>query len=235
VQERLDRLKSEATELGAMAKEVENSTAHELTLLDTSVRDQALATKILRQAGAILRSVDVGGTSSRHALQEAVKEVSAASDAFEAQAKMLKTMKKGIKAYVDRAAAAANEVSSSLAQERRNLQLAQNSHSTLRDRIEKKRQSHQAEAKAAEEFLQRLAKGCQGSALKQEESRRSVEIHALEDARRVLEGQRVDIAAEEGEQAGGLRGSRRNAAVDVSKLSPIERAALEMGLSTDGS
>lgn len=217
---------STITALGVAAAEATEGAKSELTFMEENRKDQALASKILKQAIVILRNLEET-SSAQDAVQHAAaaKELAAARSNLHAQLDALGAARKATDAQVGQVALKAAAASRSLRRESEGLELARDSHVTERLRAERGRQAREAEINEATAFLQILRVGCApaaAAALRQ----RGAEVKALEDAEEVLEGRAVRAEV-------GARALRGTAGVNMSRLSPIERAALEMGVVVD--
>jgi hypothetical protein len=231
LEESMEKLRGDKTKLVATAKEVADGATKELALLETGLKDQTLATKILAQTVAILSETDLSTSDQDGAQQNvasAVRELTAAKKAFEVQAKTTAVAKKSVADAAKEASDRVAEIERAIDREIDSFQLARDSHATMRMQNSDRKASRESEVAEINEYLNGLGKGCEaapGSA--PEEKQRKAEVHMLEDAQKVLAGKPVDLKP----QASNLRGKPT---VDTSKLSPIERAAVEMGLSVDG-
>jgi len=224
---RLTSLESAAQNLNSAAKEAANQTAQELALLQAGGRDQSLATKIIQQASTILANSEMATQSEAGAaIKDAVKALATAQKVFQAQADSLDSSNKAVQNQDEALSSNARELARALGRQRQTLQLARDNHASQRLRSEEAQKAHEAEEQEATAFLQKLDAGCSKAAVAHQKQRRSAEVRALEDAGKVMKGKRVG----HGTKGNSLRGKKK---VDMSKLSPIERAALEMGVSDD--
>eukprot|EP00929_Paragymnodinium_shiwhaense_P002622 TRINITY_DN102924_c0_g1_i1.p1 TRINITY_DN102924_c0_g1~~TRINITY_DN102924_c0_g1_i1.p1 ORF type:complete len:709 (+),score=295.74 TRINITY_DN102924_c0_g1_i1:98-2224(+) len=247
LQEGLDRLQSEKNEIAASAQEVANDTSKEFAMMDAGVKDEELATKILQQASKFLQESEAAGGQalqaySNQAVQAAIEELAKAKKLFKAQVKFGHEAKKDVGKRISAVAAAAKQAKAALEKESSGLILARDASAALLRRSKEESVSREAEAVELKKYIDGLGKSCEAAgndnagAKKEsspEERQRAAEMQVLEDARKVLKGEKLAGQGRFGAVGGSLRGAPK-AAVDPSKLSPLEQAAMEMGLAPDG-
>mmetsp|Transcript_29582 Transcript_29582/g.75325 ORF Transcript_29582/g.75325 Transcript_29582/m.75325 type:complete len:619 (-) Transcript_29582:63-1919(-) len=215
----------------AATKEDAESVGRERAHLASGAKDQALATKILAQALAILGDLQSSSRlASRHAkaFGNAVGALKAAKVAFTSHTEVLDGMLREIAASAKAEDARSQESVRSLDHERANLELVRDSHESRRTRCLESKQVYEAQAAEASQYAETLDGECSPKLYAMESSEREVQIHALEDAQRVLEGREV---VKESAAYLNLRGATQKA--EQSSMSPMERAAAEMGVAVD--
>jgi len=224
--EELEKLNTLAAAVTDSAKTVLEQASKEQALIQSGRKDQVLATKILDQASTILKELGVdkttkavaGLTSAKKMLNAQVK----AADGFMREAAS-KAKSIGEKALV---------LTKTQESEQHNLELARDDHSSQRLSGVANKQLYDADVDQAIAFVQKLEASCKGDAQQTAEQQRSVQVHALEDANKALDGKLVETKS----VANSLRGadsSQAKAAPDFANMTPMERAAAEMGVSSD--
>eukprot|EP00927_Polykrikos_kofoidii_P052247 TRINITY_DN4602_c0_g1_i1.p1 TRINITY_DN4602_c0_g1~~TRINITY_DN4602_c0_g1_i1.p1 ORF type:complete len:658 (+),score=152.01 TRINITY_DN4602_c0_g1_i1:103-2076(+) len=223
LQQDLTRVSSEMTQLDKVAKEAAASAEAELASLMSNGKEQVLASRILAQGVAVLRKLDATSGVTAHKLI-------AAGNAFQAQVKAFTHLQRDVKVEARQIREVAAETRRALGRERNGLVMARDSHEARRLQSVDGKATHDTEAQKTREYLNRLVRTCQSSSSSAEELRHQTELHLLGDVEEALEGRRVG-------QERSLRGTKKTNAketkVDTSKLSPIERAAMEMGVPID--
>eukprot|EP00927_Polykrikos_kofoidii_P056813 TRINITY_DN50899_c0_g1_i1.p1 TRINITY_DN50899_c0_g1~~TRINITY_DN50899_c0_g1_i1.p1 ORF type:complete len:654 (-),score=148.08 TRINITY_DN50899_c0_g1_i1:94-2055(-) len=215
------RVSAEIAQLDAVVKEAVASANVELDHLRKNEKEQALATGILSKGVAVLRELGVTGT-------EATQDLIVARNTFQAQRKDWAPLQRDVEVNARKIRELAEEARRALRRESHGLVMASDSHNAKRSRSVRGKAAYEAEAQGAMEYLNKLKPVCQASLASAEKWRRQAEVHLLEDTEEALEGHRVG-------REGSLRGTTKKATVDMDKLSPIERAALEMGVPVDES
>jgi len=114
--------------------------------------------------------------------------------------------------------------------ERRNLDMAKAKHEESLAQESEDSQRTEKELQEVASYLDSLGKDCDKKTVntyQQADRRKKEQVQALNDAVKVLNGEDVTLSGEEAVAAEEQQAS----AVDLSKLSPMERAAAEMGVS----
>lgn len=220
----LGKLKQSASAVATSAKGVFQQASKEQALVQSSRKDQQLATKILDQALTILR--ELGRSNS-----------STVVSALESGKKMLLTQIKASAGFEHDSSAKAKAVgemaiafTKSQESEQHNLEFSRDDHASQRLRGVENKQLYEADVQEAATYAQKLESSCSADAESEAQRQRSLQERALEDADKALDGKLVEAKS----SASNLRG------VDSSKpkpvpenLTPMQRAAMEMGISTD--
>lgn len=220
----LAKLQQSAAAVTASAKGVLQQVAKEQALLRSSRKDQQLATKILDQAMTILKELR---------LSNSVKVLGGLDSAK-------KTLLAQMKASVDfehgssSKAKAVGEIgvafNKAQESEQHNLEFARDDHSSQRLRGVENKRLYEADVQDATTYAQKLASSCTIDSENEAKQQRSLQVHALEDAGKALDGKLFEAKT----TASSLRGidsSKPKAASE--NLTPMQRAAMEMGISTD--
>lgn len=238
----LDNVRSAQSQIGTTAQEVADDATKELASLETGVKDQDLATKILNKASKFLQEADMAGDmqgSKQGAVKAAVQALAKAKSFFQEEERASEQGKEETNQRVSAITAVAEDAKAALEKEANGVILARDSHADLRRRSEEDKATREAESAELEKYIQGLGSSCEtvagdsaDSNPSPEERQQKAEVQMLEDAKKVLKGEKL---GETRRGNSGLRGGAAKVKVDTSKLTPLQRAALEMGLSTDGS
>jgi len=222
--EELKKLQTLASAVTESAKTVLEQARKEEALVQGSQKDQELATKILGQAVTILGELGMSNTS------KAVSGLISAS-------KMLATQVQSAAGFQEEALSKAKTISEkalALTQlqesEQHNLEFAQEDHASQRLRTEGNKHLYEDDAQEATVYVQKLEESCKADVESQAAQQRSVQVHALEDADSALAGK-----LEAKISVNNLRGAdaSHSKPTEEKNLTPMQRAALEMGVSED--
>jgi hypothetical protein len=220
------------------AKDVEVMGKKEKALAENSGRDHQLATRILDQAVAILSDFEARGAAEGFPAAVSKGAGSAASALRSARATFaaLNSASGSYLQEVDEAlqtvSDAAAEAVHSQKRERTNIELAKDKHEQKRSEAIQNRRDVATEVKTAQSFVQQLKAECGSKIYAEEDRRRADQIQALEDAKRTLDGQAV-VTVVDRDPYGIDSNTNDGSAADKKELSPMERAAMEMGVSTN--
>jgi len=221
----LSRLQASATVVAAVSKGTSQEAAEEDALLKRFSKDGVLATKIIAQAIALLAEQQSASSSGIQAATAALKSAEAT---FEAQAQGAGASRQEATAEARLVVGAAEEVTHTLKRERMNVELSRDNHVSERERSSSEQRLHEARARGAAAYLQDLDRECKENIFALAERERKAQIRALKDAQRALEGKEPLATA----SPSGLRGGVAPA-LEAGDLSPMERAAAEMGVAVD--
>lgn len=206
------------------AKVVVEQAKKDEALAQSSRKDQELAVKILGQAVTILRELGVSNTS---------KAVSGLVDAN----KIVETQVQLASDFQQQAAVKAHAIAdSALAlfqlqeSEQHNLEFAREDHASQRLRAAENKRLYEDDAQEASEYVQKLEESCKADVQSQVAQQRSIQVHALEDADSALAGKLK--ASSNGNSLRGT-GASSSKPKEAKNLTPMQRAAAEMGISTD--
>lgn len=220
----LSKLQATSAEVTASAKSVAAQVSKEQALVQSSRKDQQLATKILDQAMTILKELGMSNsTKVVSALDSAKKMLFAqikASSGFEQQAKAAS------KALSENALTLTKTQES----EQHNLEFAKDDHASQRLRGVENKRLYEADVQEASTYVKKLEESCKANAMGEAKQQRSAQVHALEDADKALQGKLVEAKS----TANSLRGFDASHPKPLPEnLTPMQRAAMEMGISTD--
>jgi chromosome segregation ATPase len=214
----LNRIKETNATLLLSAKEVtEEQSTREQEFIKNGAKDQALASKILSQAISILSEMERTG--------KVVENLKSAKAAFEAQMEAATSARKELVDTTREVKRSSSESVTALEGERVNLEIARFSHVSQQARCEESQHMFEAEAKEVTAYLKSLSEECQAATPVLEDEERRVQVRALEDAESVLAGKKVQ---KDVDKAIKSVKEKRN-------LSPMERAAAEMGVAVEDS
>jgi len=236
ISQRLRKVESSLEGLHTVMKNVDSSFAKEKALIMGSVKDQALATRILEQAMEILEDLKASEGLSDHGEQgaeNATLSLKVAEASFKAQARALTALQREVLDMAQSLSAEAKEAADALEHEQANLGLSHDSHTSGQHRCTENKAVYESDIKEAHTYLKSLQDECNLNVYALEEREREIESRALQDSEEVLEGRRPAA----GHIARGPRGLRGAATPTVAKpaseLSPLQRAAAEMGVAFD--
>lgn len=243
----IGRLRSRFVVLSAIHKEVSEDGPKEQALLAKNKKNQQLASKILAQVLVVIGKDEKLAGAPRPILVKAAKALSTAQAALEDGVRSAGRLEHEVKTDLIGMFARVADAAHATKRENKNAELARNFHALKRARGNDTKSAHDRETAVATAFLQKLDEECKPAASEafsigaEEEG---VEIRALEDAQEVLEGKRPGARGGSSgpgdagdETAGGdpphLRGRSNPATRNLQNLSPMERAAAEMGVAVD--
>lgn len=211
------------------AKENADAAEKEHAHLAGSAKDQALATKILAQAMSILQQLKASKRlSSRNekAYLNMVAALSSAKAAFGTQSDALSGWLKQIGSSTKEQQRLMEESIRLFGHEKDNLSLVHDSHVSRRVQCEEQQRVYEAQSSEASQYSEALKGECDMKLKATEDQEERVQQHALQDAEKVLRGE--EVKDETSSQS--LRGSAKK---DEAHMSPMERAAAEMGIDSD--
>lgn len=219
--------------LNSTMKNVADAAKKEVTLLSHGEKDKALAGKILNQAINILENLqDNGGLAKVHVSGSVVGLLKEANAAVAENSKTTQSLQQEAVASAKDLIQKAHSVAVVQDRERSNTEELRDEHISQRGAFLETKEAYVAEVSQANTYLSKLNEECSASAVAHQQEQRATQVHALEDAKAVLEGKKT-LSRDE---AYGLRGSSAGSAPksDSDKsLSPLERAAMEIGVSVD--
>jgi len=222
--EELEKLQTSAAAVAESGKTVLQEADKEKALIQSSQKDQVLAIKILDQAATILKEMGMSNSSMAFSGLGAARKMLAAQIKAATGFQQEATSKAKV---VGEAAAALTKVQEN---EQHNLELARDDHSSQRLSGVSTQHLCEADLKEATAFAQKLEESCKSSAESVAEQQRSAQTHALEDAQQALDGKLLEAKS----AAVKLRGVQQSSVKQASQnLTPMQRAAAEMGISTD--
>mmetsp|Transcript_768 Transcript_768/g.1410 ORF Transcript_768/g.1410 Transcript_768/m.1410 type:complete len:565 (+) Transcript_768:32-1726(+) len=186
--------------------------------MDIAIRDQAVAAKVLKEAASGLSGLreQWWGHSTSNPVESAMRALTAAGASFEEQASVSQGYRSESSEPIKLVASRAKELLTALDSESHKLELLRDFYAARRQRSEENKELYNDQVKESESSLRSLGESCSKMALDSENSEIKAELHALHDAQMVFAGHRIQAKS-------SLRGG----------LSPMEKAALEMGVSMD--
>jgi len=246
LEEELAALNSTASTLNKTAVDFAQGTTKEKKHLASSAKDQALATRILAQAVAVLTDLHTSQDSNSmpQGLDVVRRELKSAKSSLDAQVEASHHELKDVATSARRVALLAAQASSALRREGASVAFDRDAHVAERARALEDRRMFENDRKGAEADARDVLVEC-SSDVGQQDSMQSVAQRALSDAEKVLDGknlrQAVASSDEEGSEAtagtrdlhGGATASSDDASAN--NLSPLERAAAAMGVAADSS
>jgi len=227
--------------LQSAAEQAANISAKEHNILAAGARDHPLAAKIVEQAMAILAGLkEYGGlalTAAKGA-DDAMAALQAARIAFQAQTVSVRGLSADVTSSSDEVAKLSTDAVGALERERVNLELARDTHAGERAHSAENRRVSEAELKTADIYSDQLRDACKSNVSGLESNDRQAAIRALEDSKMVLDGRHPSALRGAGTLAAGsmsgLPGATALKALPAN-LSPLERAAAELGVPVDDS
>lgn len=220
--------------LNSTMKNVADAAKKEVTLLAHGEKDKALAGKILNQAINILDNLqETGGLAKMHISGGVVGLLKEAKSAVEQHSKNTQSLQQDAVASAKDLIQKAHAVAVVQDRERSNTEELRDEHISQRGAFLETKEAYTNEVSQANTYLSKLNEECSASAIAHQQETRATQVHALEDAKAVLEGKKT-LARDD---AFGLRGSSGGSASAQPKseqsLSPLERAAMEIGVAVD--
>jgi len=217
--------------LNSTMKNVADAAKKEVTLLSHGEKDKALAGKILNQAINILGNLqESGGLAKMHVSGSVVGLLKEANAAVEEHSKTTQSLQQEAVASAKDLIQKAHAVAVVQDRERSNTEELRDEHISQRGAFVETKEAYVAEVSQANTYLAKLNEQCSSSAVAHQQEQRAAQEHALEDAKAVLEGKKT-LSRDE---AYGLRGSSvASAPKSETSLSPLERAAMEIGVAVD--
>jgi len=222
ISEELKTLRTSAGALLDATKMASDQAAKEDRLMQSSWKDQQLATKILDQASTILKELVILNTT------KVLRGLASAQKMLVAQMPGNAKFKHEASLKAEVLAQKAQQLARTQASEQHNLEFAQDDHASQRFLALENQRLYEADVKEATSYLQKLEANCKADARIKSQQQYSVQVHALEDADKALQGKLVDAT-----KSSNLRGHGREHVPLPQNLTPMQRAAMEMGVSLD--
>jgi len=220
--EELQRLQDSINSLTASSNTMMEYAKKEQAHLQSTRKDQALASKILEQATTILKEIGAANTT------QAVVGLQAAQRMLGAQIKAASGFEQEVLEKARHVAQKADELAKTQVSEEHNLEFARDDHAAQRSRGEGTKRMYEANVQEATTYVQKLKENCNTDAEADAAQQRSVQMHALEDATSALDGKLVKARS----PANQLRGVDARPK-PAEHLTPMQRAAVEMGVAID--
>jgi len=217
----LTKLQASAAAVTASAKNVFQQASKEQALIQSSHKDQQLATKILDQAMTILKELGTDNSA------KVVNALGSAKKMLLAQIQAADGFEKESSSKAKAVGQAALVLTRTQESEQHNLEFAKDDHSSQRLRGVENKRLYEADVHEATSFSQKLEDSCRIDEGDDAKQQRSAQEHALEDADKALDGKLVEAK----NSAPLLRGS--DPKVSTANMTPMQRAAMEMGISSD--
>eukprot|EP00930_Biecheleria_cincta_P088484 TRINITY_DN77726_c0_g1_i1.p1 TRINITY_DN77726_c0_g1~~TRINITY_DN77726_c0_g1_i1.p1 ORF type:complete len:564 (-),score=153.17 TRINITY_DN77726_c0_g1_i1:41-1486(-) len=220
----IDHIKNGTAEFSAAGRSVLEEAANATKALDATSRDGAVAAKVMQKAVQGLSKLREKwwGHSTANPVDAATKALARVQETFEVQAADAQGFRKESAASAKLVATRAKDLISVLQSESNKLQLARDFYAKRQQRSEGTKQLYEAEVKSATSYLQGLEQTCNKQHFDEETRSKEAQMRALHDAQMVFAGQRPQTNPIQ-----HLRGASSQS------LSPMEKAALDMGVSMD--
>lgn len=219
--EDLTHLQASAAAVTAAAKNVLKQATEERALIQSSLKDQQLATKIIDQATTILR--EMGMTNSTKKVVKALDTTkSMLSAQIKADAHFEREASAKAKAVAEKALALTKDQES----EQHNLEFSRDDHASVRLRDVENKRLYVADVEEAADYVKKLGESCSADGVINAKKQREAQVHALEDADKALDGKLLVEATSTQSSLRGPKPSDKN-------LTPMQRAAMEMGVAMD--
>lgn len=228
------------SELHNASAEVERFAKAEASLAAAAVQEGKLASRILVQASAALGQLRAPGGSLQNdtaaarvasALHDADAALAGRKDAGTALALQTTTLQR----MMDAAEAATRSLNAELA----HFLTHRKAHEFQRTLCDEHQAEYEKQAREAAASRDHLEEACGGRRQAVAQQRRDLEVRALNHSKRALRGEHLSLS----EEAEGAGSSPRNASGDakakaaaarsLKNLSPLQRAAAEMGLALE--
>lgn len=222
ISEELETLHASAGALLDATKMASDQAAKEERLMQSSSKDQQLATKILEQASTILKELVVLNTT------KVLLGLASAQKMLASQMSGNAVFKHEASLKAEAMAQKAQQLARTQASEQHNLEFARDDHSSQRFAAVENQHLYEADVKEASSYLQKLEANCNTDARSKSRQQYSVQVHALEDADKALQGKLIEATTR-----GSLRGRGHEQVPLPKNLTPMQRAAMEMGVSLD--
>jgi chromosome segregation ATPase len=220
----LTKLKASNAQVTAAAKNVFSQATKERTLIQSTRKDQQLAIKILEQATTIMKELNMDGSKKVVDSLESAKGLLANQIASSSAAgEETKNLASGLG---DKALALTRAQES----EQHDIEYARDDHASQRLRSEENKRLYEADVQEASSYAQKLDVNCKFDAEEEAKQQRVAQVHALEDASKALQGKLL-AAKSASNSLRGVDANHPNTAPQ--NLTPMQRAAMEMGISTE--
>jgi len=216
--EELGRLQRNSAQVKQAAKHMLEDATNWTKGMDSTSRDQVVAAKVLKTAAQGLSALreQWWGHSTSNPVESAMRALTSAGTSFEQQARSSKDWRSESSESATLVSKQAKDLLTALAGESHKLELLRDFYAERQQRSEENKELYADQAKASESSLRSLEESCSKKKLDLQESGLKAEMNALHDAQMVFLGHHI--------KAKNLRGAG---------LSPMEKAALEMGVSMD--
>jgi len=219
--EDLTHLQASAATVTAAAKNVLKQASKEQALIQSSLKDQQLATKIIDQATTILR--EMGMTNST---KKVVKALDTTKSMLVAQIKADAHFDREASSKAKAVAEKALDLTKDQESEQHNLEFARDDHASVRLRDVENKRLYLADVEEATDYVKKLGESCSADGIINAKKQRDAQVHALEDADKALDGKLIVEATNPQSSLRGPKPSDKN-------LTPMQRAAMEMGVAMD--
>jgi chromosome segregation ATPase len=218
----LSRLGKLSAAIAKTSKAAADQAHKENAFVQRDSKDQTLAAKILGQAMVILNELGMSESG-------ALTSLASAKSLFAAEVKSLSETQQEPSSEVDAVHEKAQALNTAIKSEQSTLELAQEDHASQRLEDGATKSRYEKDVTDATAFEQKIAETCKvDTAVQNAEQQRAVQVHALEDADKALDGKLL-----EPKPAASLRGSETGSSQAPKNLTPMQRAALEMGIAID--
>lgn len=224
--EELKKLQASASAVTESSKTASEQASKEVALIQGGQKDQQLATKILDQAAVILGELGMSNAT------KAVSGLLSAKKVLAAQVQSAAEFQHEASAAATAISQTALALTQAQESEQNNLEFARDDHASQRLRAVENKRLYEADAHEATIYVQKLEESCKADVASQAAQQRSVQVHALEDADSALTGKLVEAKSNINSLRGADASHAKPTAADKN-LTPMQRAAAEMGISAD--
>jgi len=216
--EELGQMQRNSAQVKQAAKHMLEDATNWTKGMDSTSRDQVVAAKVLKTAAQGLSALreQWWGHSTSNPVESAMRALTSAGTSFEQQALSSKVWRSESSESATLVSKQAKDLLTALAGESSKLELLRDFYAERQQRSEENKELYAGQAKSSESSLRSLEDACSKKKLDLQESGLTAEMNALHDAQMVFLGHHI--------KAKSLRGAG---------LSPMEKAALEMGVSMD--
>jgi len=225
--EESQRLESSAASLNSTQQNIENIMKEELALIARNTRTHVLASKILAQAMSIIDELKNSGgfvDDSEHPASTLMEPLKAAKATFERETEVASEWQHEVQSARSELLQKLVEVTGARDHERISIKLMQEQHGAERVRGVENLKAYRKEAEVANQFLLRLKDECSSGTHSDRQRAADMRVHAMQDAEQLLRSATDPESSSQNQRHSALANGGAG-------LSPLERAAREMGVS----
>eukprot|EP00439_Symbiodinium_sp_Y106_P081666 s2195_g20.t1 len=221
LQDELDHIQKTSENCHEALRTVLQDATNVSQALDGTRQDDAVASKVLNKALDGLTSLrdQWWGHETNNPVGTALTSLSGVKQSLEAQAEACEGLQKESSDSAKMVAGRARDLLAALEAEGRKLELMRDFYAKRKRRSTSMKDLYDSQVMSAEAYLRNLDQSCGTGVLEQQSHETQADVRALNDADMVFNGQPIKAPHL-------LRGSSKS-------LSPVEEAALAMGVSID--
>jgi len=221
LQDELDHIQKTSENCDGALRTVLQDATNVSQALDGTRQDDAVASKVLNKALDGLTSLrdQWWGHETNNPVGTALTSLSGVKQSLEAQAEACEGLQKESSDSAKMVAGRARDLLAALEAEGRKLELMRDFYAKRKRRSTSMKDLYDSQVMSAEAYLRNLDQSCGTGVLEQQSHETQADVRALNDADMVFNGQPIKAPHL-------LRGSSKS-------LSPVEEAALAMGVSID--